>query len=122
MEHAEFVDEAGRGFHRVVGMNADGGEDVRVFLRERDRAPAALDACADGDDARDARIRRAREDAFEIVREVGEGKVRVGVGEHGGECGMGGMGRIGRMGRIAAVRAAWSVSPFHTVRHIRRLV
>ena len=26
------------------------------------------------------------------------------------------------MGRIAAVRAAWSVSPFHTVRHIRRLV
>ena len=82
-EGADFVDEIGRGLHGVVGMDSNGGEDVRVFLRERDCTTTALDSGADGDDARHARLSRAGKDTVHVVREIREREVRVGVDEHG---------------------------------------
>ena len=66
----------------VVGMNADDGKNVRIFLRQLDRAPAALDRSADREDPRYARFGGAREDVVKIGCEVRVIEVRVGVDQH----------------------------------------
>ena len=55
----KFVREIRGGGQRIVRMNADRGEDRRVFFRELRRASAALQARADRNDPRHARLRRA---------------------------------------------------------------
>ena len=66
----------------VVGMNADDREDVRIFFRQLDRAPAAFDRGADRDDAGDAGFGRAREDVVEISCEIRVIEVRVSIDQH----------------------------------------
>ena len=63
-------------------MNADDGEDVRIFFRQLDRAPAALDRGADRDDPRDAGLGRAPQHIIEVRREIRVIEVGVGFDEH----------------------------------------
>ena len=81
-EGAEVVDEAGRGFTGGVRVDADDGEDLRILLGEGDRAAAAFDRGADAEDAGDAGGGGALEKGGEVVGELGEVEMGVGVGEH----------------------------------------
>ena len=51
-------------------MNADHRENVRIFLGQLDRAPAAFDRSADRDDAGNASFGRAPQHIVEIRREI----------------------------------------------------
>ena len=75
-------DDIIRRFFRVSRMNADDRENIRIFFRQLDRAPAALDRSADGDDARDAGFGRARKHLVEVRREIRVIEVRVSVDQH----------------------------------------
>src|SRR2546421_13125232 len=66
----------------VTRMNADHREDIRIFLRQRDRAAAALDRCPDRDDPRYARFCCAPEHVIEVRCEIRVIEVGVGLYEH----------------------------------------
>ena len=72
-----------RRFHRLGRMPADGGIDVGKFFGEPDRAFAAVEARADGNDFGDAGGLRARDDFRQIRRVVGIIKMRVRVEKDG---------------------------------------
>ena len=59
-------------------MNANGRVNSRVFFCEIDRAAAALDRGADGDDARYTAVVRATKHILEIISEIRIIEVRVG--------------------------------------------
>jgi hypothetical protein len=63
-------------------MHADDGEDVRMLLRELDRAAAAFDGGPDRDDARHASFGRAPEDVVEVRREIRVVEVGVSLDQH----------------------------------------
>ena len=61
-------------FLRFLGvgrMNADHRENVRIFFRQFDRAPAAFDRRADRDDARDAGLCRRAARLVEVGAKSG---------------------------------------------------
>jgi hypothetical protein len=53
-----------------------------MFLRERDRAPAALNRSPNRDDARDARFVCAAQDIIEVGGEIGVIEMGVSVYQH----------------------------------------
>ena len=63
-------------------MNADDGKNIRIFFRQLDRAPAAGERGADGEDAFDAGFVRPREDFIEVVGEIRVVEMGVGINEH----------------------------------------
>src|SRR5947207_5282403 len=63
-------------------MDADHRENIRKFLRQLDRAPAALHRCSDRDDAVDAGICRASQNIIEIRSEIRIIEMGVGLYEH----------------------------------------
>ena len=64
---------------RVIGMNADDRENIRILFRELDRAPAAFKRGADRYDARDAGFGSACEDVLKISCEIRVVEVSVGI-------------------------------------------
>ena len=70
------------GFLDVSWVNADDGEDVWIFLRQIDRAPAAFHRSADRDDARDAGLGGAAQDVIEVAGEIRVVEMRVSLDEH----------------------------------------
>ena len=70
-QFAQWRDHVVVRFFDIRRMNADDREDVWIFLGQIDRAPAAFDRCADGDDARDAGFVRAAQHVVEIVAKSG---------------------------------------------------
>ena len=69
-------------FLDIGRMNADDGKDVRIFLRQLDRAPAAFHRRADRDDARDTGLGGATKHVIEIGREIRIIEMRVSLDEH----------------------------------------
>lgn len=69
-QFAEPVAEVGRRLGRIVGMPADRGIDARVLAAEFDRAPAALEVRADGNDPSHAPIRSPPDDLGQIGLEI----------------------------------------------------
>ena len=69
-------------FLHISRMNADDGENIRIFLRQLDRAPAAFNRRADRDDARDAGFGRALQDVVEVRREIRVIEMRVSFDQH----------------------------------------
>ena len=63
-------------------MNTDHSEDVRIFLRQRDRATAAFDRRADRDNAGDPGFGRTAQDVFEVGREIRIIEMGVSFDEH----------------------------------------
>ena len=76
------VDDIVARLFRVVGMNADDRENIRIFFREFDRAPAAFKRGADREDARHTGFGCAREDVLKISCEVRVVEVGVGIDKH----------------------------------------
>ncbi len=79
---AQRPDDILRRLQRIARMDADRRENIAVPVRELDRAAAAFERRADGDHARHARVRRAREHCVELVSELRKIQVRVRVDEH----------------------------------------
>src|SRR4029077_8884437 len=53
-------------FPDIRWMNPDDREDIRISLRDLDRAPAARDGCSDGEDAGDTSFSRSEEHTSEL--------------------------------------------------------
>jgi hypothetical protein len=60
-------------------MNANRRVNKRILFRELDRTTAALDRCTDGNDAFYIGFFRATEHILEIICEIGEIEMCVGV-------------------------------------------
>jgi hypothetical protein len=63
----------------VARMNANRRINSRILFREFDRTPAALDGCADCDDAFYICLLRAPEHILEIICEIGKIEMCVSV-------------------------------------------
>ena len=66
----------------IMGMDADGAEDVVVFLGDGEHAFKRGDAGADGQHVADPGLAGAGHDGVEFVLEIGEIQVAVAVDQH----------------------------------------
>ena len=66
----------------IRGMEPDHRINERIFFRECDRPPAALDPGSDGDDPADSGQCGPFQDGVEVAGEIRIIEVGVGVGEH----------------------------------------
>ncbi len=81
-ERAQFVQPGVAGFVGAIGMHAGHREDLRMLLRHRDRATAAIDAGTDADEAVDSRCARPLQDGRQVFGELGKIEVAMRIGKH----------------------------------------
>ena len=70
------------GFLHISRMNADDGEDIRIFFRKIDSALAAFNRSANCDDARNASFGRAAQYIVEVAGKIRVIEMRVGFDQH----------------------------------------
>ena len=66
----------------VVGMDADGAENVVVFFGDRPNGVELGDPGADGQHVADAGLMGAADDVVQLAVEIGEVQMAVAVDEH----------------------------------------
>ena len=82
-EFAEFGTDVGGRFVRVARMPADGGVNLLVLFRQRERVAAAVEVGGDGNDFGDARRLRTGEHVGEVRLVIVVIEVRVCIVENG---------------------------------------
>ena len=64
-------------------MDADNCVNARIFLGERHGSPAAFDSRPDGDEPRDAGLRRSLDHLIKVGGEIRVVEVSMGIDQHG---------------------------------------